>query len=374
VEPSTGAVKAIVGEYVTPDGRPIEIATGPGVGRQAGSAFKLFPLVAALEEGYTLSTRVSGAPAPTNKKKEWGVPAGQQFPSGCRGGTIDLTSATAQSNNCVFMRLQGAVGFDAVKSTAEKLGIGASLDPNGDRAACFAIGCGANVYPLDMAGAYGTIANDGRHNPVHFVQRVEDRNGKVLYEYTPPEEQVVSTDVARQATTALRRVVTGGTYKGGSLPQGRPAAGKTGTMEVGGGANTDVWFVGFTPQLSTAVWIGRPLDATRNLNGGRAQGGVTAAVVWRQFMSGALDGAPVVEFPAAPRSLRGKTFTDPWRSSSSSSSSRSSSGSTSRSSSSSRSTTTAPRPTTTRAPVTTAAPSPALEPEPEAPAAAPATP
>lgn len=346
VEPSTGAVRAIVGEYTTPDGRPIEIASGPGLGRQAGSAFKMFPLVAALEAGYPLSTRVSGSPAPANKKKEWGVPAGQEFPSGCKGGSIDLASATAQSNNCVFMRVQGAVGYDAVRATAEKLGITDTLDPSDDRAACFAIGCGANVYPLDMASAYGTLANDGRRNPPHFVQKVEDPSGDVLFEHAPPDEQVVPVDVARHATTALRRVVTGGTYKGGSLPQARPAAGKTGTMEVGGGANTDVWFVGYTPQLSTAVWIGRPLDATKNLSGGRAQGGSTAALVWRQFMAGALDGAPVVSFQAPSRTPRSKTFTDPWRSSSSRTSTTTRSGSTR----STSPTTTRPTPSTVAEP------------------------
>jgi penicillin-binding protein 1A len=313
VEPSTGAVRAIVGEYTTPDGRPIEIAAGPGLGRQAGSAFKPFTLVAAIEEGYPITSRLSGAPAPNAQKKLWGVPLEQSYPADCKTkGTVELSKALAQSNNCVFMRLQGVVGFEKVKRTAEKLGIGRSLDPNDDRAACFAIGCGANVYPIDMANAYGTIANDGRRNPAHFVTRVEDRTGAVLFEFEPVNEQVITVDTARQSTVAMQQVITAGTYSGGRLPQDRPAAGKTGTMEVGGGANTDVWFIGYTPQLSTAVWIGRPLDSTKNLVGGRVQGGVTSAVVWRNFMAPYLDGAPVVRF-TPPRSVpRGKTIADPW--------------------------------------------------------------
>jgi membrane peptidoglycan carboxypeptidase len=285
IEPSSGAVRAIVGETDVPGKGPVEIAAPIG-GRSSGSSFKPFTLVAALESGYSINSTVSGAPAPDNMKKLWGVKTSGPYPQDCpTKGPVDLGKALAQSNNCAFMRLQGAVGFKKVKDTAVKLGITESgLDPNQSEPACFTIGCDALVKPLDMALAYATIANDGRHNPAHFVSKVEDRTGKVLFQFQPPNDQVIPVDVARQATIGLQKVVTGGTYSAGSLPQGRPAAGKTGTTELEGGKNTDVWFIGFTPQISTAVWIGNPA-ANTNMRGGKVQGGATAARVWKSFMA-----------------------------------------------------------------------------------------
>ena len=332
VEPATGAVRAVVGEALVPDKGLVETAAPLG-GRSSGSSFKVFTLVAALEAGYSINSTVSGAYAPENMKKLWGIKESGPYPDDCpTKGMVDLGRALAQSNNCAFMRLQGAVGFDAVKDTAVKLGITeSSLDPNNVEPACFTIGCDALVKPLDMALAYGTIANDGRRNDAHFVSKVEDRTGKVLFEAVPRDEQVVPVDVARQAIIGMEKVVTGGTYSGGSLPQRRPAAGKTGTTEVEGGKNTDVWFIGFTPQLSTAVWIGNPA-ANTNMRGGRVQGGATAARVWHAFMSDVLDGAPVIQFAEPARVPKAKAVPDPWKSSS-----KSGSGSTSTKSGSTKS-------------------------------------
>lgn len=331
VEPSTGAVRAVVGEADVPDKGLVETAS-PLNGRSSGSSFKPFTLVAALEQGYSINSTISAAYAPDAMKRLWGITDRGAYPDDCpTTGTIDLARALAQSNNCAFMRLQAAVGFDAVKSTAVKLGLTASsLDPNHVQPACFTIGCDALVRPLDMALAYATIANDGRRNDAHFVSRVEDRTGKVLFEAHPRNEQVIPVDVARQAVEAMERVVTNGTYAGGSLPQGRPAAGKTGTTEVEGGKNTDVWFIGFTPQLSTAVWIGNP-SANTNMSGGRVQGGVTAARVWRAFMAGVLDGAPVLDFNEPDTLPRAKQIPDPWKGVSQYGSWSSSSGSSSKS-------------------------------------------
>ncbi len=334
VEPSTGAVRAIVGETDVPGSGPVEIAAPIG-GRSSGSSFKVFTLVAALDSGFSVNSTISGAPAPENMKKQWGVKTKGQYPQDCpTKGMVDLGKALAQSNNCAFMRMQGAVGFDKVKDTAVKLGITeAGLDPGQVEPACFTIGCDALVKPLDMALAYATIANDGRRNPAHFVAKVEDRSGKVLFEYTPPNEQVVPVDVARQAVVAMQKVVTGGTYSAGALPQGRPAAGKTGTTELEGGKNTDVWFVGFTPQVSTAVWIGNPA-ANTNMKGGKVQGGATAARVWKAFMAPYHDGMPVVRFEAPDRLPKAATVPDPWKAQPKSSKSSKKSGSSSSSSSS----------------------------------------
>ena len=172
---------------------------------------------------------------------------------------------------------------------------------------------GTNVRPLEMAGAYAAIANDGRFNPPHFVSQVKDRDGNLLFQFAPTGDQAIPVKVSRDARVAMEGVVTGGTYKGGSLPDRRPAAGKTGTNEAAGGENTDVWFVGFTPELATAVWIGNPAGATE-LRGGRVQGGTTAGKVWHDFMFPYLDGTPVREFEDAGRPGGDSDYiTDPWR-------------------------------------------------------------
>lgn len=322
VEPSTGAVRAIVGE-VERDGVPIEIGdpvrgarSGDG-GFSSGSAFKPFTMIAALEQGYTVRDTIAGDPAPTKMKKQWGVEPGRTYPRDCpTKGQQPLASHLKASNNCAFMRLQSAVGFDAVRDTAVKLGIKPGpLDPSNERPACFTIGCDALVTPLDMADAYGTIDNDGRRNPAHFVDRVTDRDGKVIFQYEPANEQVIRVENARQAISAMEGVITGGTCTRCRLPNGQAAAGKTGTVEVGSNANTGVWFTGFTPHLSTAVWIGDPLDQNSALRS-NPQGGRTAGVVWQRFMADYLEGAPVIDFPEAGSVRGGKRIPDGWSESS----------------------------------------------------------
>lgn len=338
VEPATGAVRAVVGETFVPGKGVVELAN-PALGRSPGSSFKTFTLLAALEQGYSLRDSISASPAPRRLYAGWGVER-STWPSGCRSSESSSTTllrATASSNNCAFARLQAVVGGDAVIDVAQRLGIN-TVGPEDDVAA-LTLGA-ASVRPIEMAAAYAAIANDGRYNAPHFVQRVEDRDGNVLYEHEPSTEQAISVDVARKATEALAEVVRSGTYNGGSLPDRRPAAGKTGTNEsVGGGGNTDVWFVGFTPQLATAVWIGDPSGSVP-MRGYRVQGGTAAASVWREFMYPFHEDLPVVEFPEAERDWRSTYIDDPWRryySSRSGSSSYSSSSSGSSRSGSSRS-------------------------------------
>ena len=209
VDTQTGGVRAVVGE-VDIGGQPIEIAQ-PLDGRSSGSSFKPFTLIAAIEAGYSVNSTISGAYMPLAKKKQIFAAGASQlsrnYPEDCPSqGQVVLSKALAESNNCAFMRLQGAIGFEKVKQTAAKLGLTESrLDPLRGQAACFTIGCDALVRPIDMADAYATIGNDGKRNPAHFISKVEDRNGKVLYEYQPSDQQVIAPDVARQATSAMRR-------------------------------------------------------------------------------------------------------------------------------------------------------------------------
>ena len=353
VEPSNGAVRAVVGETEVPGKGIVEIAT-PATGRSPGSSFKTFTLLAALEAGYTIRDSISSNPAPQKLYRGWGITE-STWPSGCKGGNLELARATASSNNCAFARLQAAVGAENVIDVARRLGIN-TLDDDRDDVPSLTLG-GTAVRPLEMAAAYAAIANDGRYNPPHFVTKVTDRDGNVLYEYEPSTEQAIPVEVARQATEALQGVVTGGTYKGGALPNRQPAAGKTGTNEATDGGNTDVWFVGFTPQIATAVWIGNPAGQT-NMKGGRVQGGTVAGRVWHEFMAPYLEDAPVVSFPE-PRRITSsrKVIPDPWKSSETAADRARAGGS----GSTTRSTTTTTvaggaAPSTTDAPATTAPP------------------
>jgi len=307
VEPATGAVRAVVGEVSTPRGTIVEVADAK-VGRSPGSSFKTFTFAAAMEAGYSVNDVISTNPAPARLYPSWGV-EGPSWPAECSGGALPLITALAKSNNCAFVRLQQAVGSDKVIDVARRLGINTVQSPR-DEVPSLTLG-GVSVRPLEMAAAYATIANDGKYNPPHFITKVVDGKGKVIYEYSAPNTQAISVQSARETTAALQQVVRAGTYAAGALPSGRPAAGKTGTNEQDSGANTDVWFVGFTPEMSTAVWIGNP-GAVTNMRGGKVQGGSTSARVWRAFMAPYLEGRPVVKFAAADP-IKGKgTVKDPW--------------------------------------------------------------
>lgn len=310
VEPASGAVRAIVGDTFVEERGVVETAM-PRSGRSPGSSFKTFTLLAALEEGHSIRDTISASPAPRERYERWGIDSSVTvWPSNCRrGGSMDLRSATARSDNCAFARLQAAVGGDKVVDVARRLGID-TIEDGAERYASLTLGA-TTVRPLDMAAAYAALANDGRYNPPHFVSKVEDRDGHVLYEYEPVNEQVIPVEVAREATVALEAVVSGGTYRAGSLPDGQPAAGKTGTNELSDGGNADVWFVGYTPQMSTAVWIGDPLSNAA-MRGSGVQGGTAAASVWRAFMAPYLEDSPVVEFKEPGPLGSGSYIPDPW--------------------------------------------------------------
>jgi membrane peptidoglycan carboxypeptidase len=138
-----------------------------------------------------------------------------------------------------------------------------------------------------MAGAYATFASNGWHSDPTVIVRVTDSDGNVLLDNTPKPKQVLDPWAAASLNSVLQTVITGGTGKNANI--GRPAAGKTGTTS----SERDIWFVGYTPQLSTAVWIGN--DDNRPLSGG-ATGGTIVAPIWRDFMLQALKNEPVQYF------------------------------------------------------------------------------
>jgi 1A family penicillin-binding protein len=306
VEP-TGAVRAMVAGKGFEQAR-YNLATGRGgSGRQPGSSFKTFVLLAALENGYGPNDSIAGG-EPCVVRGIKGQKPDPYEPGnyeGTHGGTGPVHQAIAKSLNCAAIRLGLSLDADPnrslakVKEMANRLGLARVED------APISISLGAEeATPLEMASAYGVLAADGvRHEP-YFVERVLDRRGKVLFESGDDDgDRVLDANVARAATWTLRKVVDGGTGTRARLP-GRQVAGKTGTSQEW----RDAWFVGYTPQLVTAVWMGNPnkQDSMRNVGGIRVTGGSYPARTWRAFMSGALEGLPSVPFAEADLGEFGK--------------------------------------------------------------------
>jgi penicillin-binding protein 1A len=173
---------------------------------------------------------------------------------------------------------------------ASKLGVASHLEPY------YSAVLGTNlVHPLDMATAYATLANRGVRVVPSFVSRVVGPGGRVLYQSHPEGERVLDEGIADQVTSVLQRVMADGT--GVRARIGRPAAGKTGT----GQEYRDAWFVGYTPELATAVWMGFPDEGTRSMvppaTSVRVTGGTWPATAWQRYTSAALASRSVTPFP-----------------------------------------------------------------------------
>ena len=300
VEPGTGAVRAMVGGRSWWDdarfGR-VNLATGAGGGgRPAGSAFKAFALVAALERGIPPEA-VFAAPDRLVVGRGGRGPAWRVANYEGHGfGKATLRTATALSINTVYagllLRLGGGDadrGARAVVEAAARMGVGSPL-----RAVPSAVLGTGEVTPLEMAAAYATLAAKGRRAAPFGVARITGADGRVLYQARPGADQAVKPAVAAIAADVLRGVVDRGTGVRGRI--GRPAAGKTGTTQD----HADAWFVGFTPSLATAVWVGYPQGQVPMVpprTGSRVSGGTWPAAIWSRFMRAALAGQPHGRFP-----------------------------------------------------------------------------
>jgi len=296
LDPQTGAVLAMYGGRNFHASQFNLAVQGE---RQPGSSFKPFVLATALRQGIApQSTFVSKPISIFLGDKYWPV----NNYEGEYLGTIDLTKAIAASDNAVFAQLTKVVGPANVVTTAHELGITGHLDP------VFSIGLGTQIVnPLEMARAYGTFANGGYRidgkvfgDEPRAITRIKDVDNRTLYSNTPVRKQVLSSAQDEVLTQMLEGVVTGGTGANAALP-GFTVAGKTGTTENYG----DAWFVGYTPQLVTAVWVGYP-DRLRPMlteyRGGPVTGGTFPALIWKSFMQGALKrlGAQPEGFPSPP--------------------------------------------------------------------------
>ena len=286
IDPNTGYVKALYGGA---DYRKSKFNLATQGYRQPGSSFKTFVLVDALEKGMPPSFNIdSSSPAiiPT-KPKAWVVDNSE----GSGHGLMSLSTATALSVNAVFARIAWyAVGAKSIAATAKKMGITTPL-PNYPS---IALGS-KNVTPYEMASAYGTLATEGVHHDPVCITRVVDNSDRTIFVADTHGTRVVKASVAKAAIDVMRGVITHGTATRANI--GRPAAGKTGTSQL----NRDAWFVGFTPQLVTAVWSGYPIEKTVMYRGSRAFGGTLAAPIWASYMRKALKGLPAKNFPHQPR-------------------------------------------------------------------------
>lgn len=256
--------------------------------RQAGSSFKMFTLVTALQKGIPPRRQIdASSPARIPSNPPWIVNNSE----GSGKGYMSIASATAASVNCVFARLIWELGPASVVKTAHAMGI-TSFVPN---LPSITLGT-APVSPLEMASAYGTLANSGVHvNPIS-ITRIVDAAGATIFDAQPASTRVLSPQIAWATTQLLMGVVSGGTGTRAALP-GREVAGKTGTAQN----YQDAWFVGYTPQLTTAVWMGYTKGSVpmRNVHGQRAFGGTFCAPIWHTFMQAALQGKPSVKFARA---------------------------------------------------------------------------
>ena len=256
--------------------------------RSAGSTFKPFVLAAALAEGIPL-TRAYPAPGeitiPIRGQQPWLV----RNYDGSGSGTMDLTEATVHSVNTVYAQLVMDVGPQPVVDLASRMGVRSRLGAFPSAA------LGTNgVTVLDMASAYGTLAADGNHVEPVLVTRVTGRDGTVLWRADPRRSRVLPTATSRTVTGVLQQVVERGTAVNARI--GRPVAGKTGTGEEW----SDAWFVGYTPELVAAVWVGFP-DSIRTMRPPATRivvtGGSWPAQIWQGFAGAFLAEVPASDFP-----------------------------------------------------------------------------
>lgn len=286
IEPKTGYIRAMVGgKDFASDNFNLAVQSR----RQAGSSFKPFVLITALEQGISPDTSFSGA-SPTVIPMPQPAPNWRVANFGNQGyGSLSLVEATVKSVNVVYAQLIMRVGPAAVVDVAHRMGIRSNIDANPSIALG---GFTYGVSPLDMASAYSTLANRGRHTEPTGVARIVDANGSTIYEHTPDPKQALTEEVADTATGILRQVVQRGTGTRANI--GRPAAGKTGSSSN----LRDAWFVGYTPQLATAVWMGYPKQqiAMNSVHGIGVTGGSFPAEIWQKYMSDALAGMEVLNF------------------------------------------------------------------------------
>jgi hypothetical protein len=288
IRPGTGEIIALYGgrDYLE---RQLNDATQSIA--LAGSTFKPFALIAALEAGIPLTSMWNGDSPQTFD--DLGKPYIVSNYGNEGWGQLDLLTATQHSVNTIFVPLGMKAGMDKVVDAARRAGIPESVAMIPTPSVVLGV---ASPRVIDVANSYATFAAQGVYAKPFLVASVTGPNKGVLYEATPQTQEVFSKEVMADLTYALKSVVNGGTGAA-ALSLGRPAAGKTGTSQ----SNASAWFAAYTPQLSATVALFRD-SASESLNGigglTSVTGGTFPARIWTAFMKGALKGEPVMTFPA----------------------------------------------------------------------------
>ncbi len=251
--------------------------------RQPGSAFKPIIYAAAVERGYGPNSILQDEPLSLPGGRRGQVWSPQNYDH-TYSGPITLATASARSRNIPAVRMMMSLGVPAVVNMAKNLGIASPIYPN------YSSALGASeVTLLELTRAYSVFPNRGRLVEPIFIERVEDRDGRVLWESRPASQSVMHQEKADVMTQLLVSVVERGTATRVRV-LGRPIGGKTGTTNK----TRDAWFIGFTPSLITGVWVG--MDDERSL-GPKETGSQAAAPIFIAYMQEALKNQPVEQFP-----------------------------------------------------------------------------
>ncbi len=277
LDPHNGYILAMIGGRGTDEFNRATMAV-----RQPGSSFKPFVFATAFESGMSPNTTVDDSPIkigswqPQNDDRRF-------------RGLVSIRQIATYSINVPTIKLAQAIGIDKVISTAQQLGISTLVlsGPSNDRNLATALGgLTRGVTPLEMAAAYSAFDNRGIYIKPTAIIRVVDRNGRTIYENKPEEHQAISENSANLVTSILQDVILHGTGTRANI--NRPAAGKTGTTDD----SENAWFIGYTPNYVTAVWVG--CDENRPMPG--MYGGTTPAKIWHNFMLKVLNGKPAANF------------------------------------------------------------------------------
>lgn len=286
-DPFTGEIKALIGGT---DYEKSQFNRAIQARRQPGSAFKPILYATALNKGYTLASLFDRTP----KTYFAGTTAyrprdGQDDHT---SGLLTLREALACSSNVIAVKLLESVGIESLLGYAAKMGIDSKLPPQ----LSLALGTG-ELTPMELTRAYLPLANGGYKIQPTTIRRILDRDGKVIYESPIDKVQILNPGVAFLVTQALTGVIQeGGTASNISQRFNRPAAGKTGTTDL----NRDAWFVGYTPDLLTCVFVGCD-HYERSLPGAASR---IAAPIWADYMSKILTANSSEDFPVPKEVVR----------------------------------------------------------------------
>lgn len=280
VDPITGHIKALAGGY---NFTKSEFNRAIYAKRQAGSAIKPVFYASALENGFTAASIVNDEPV-----SYWWGPGREWSPENYDGkyhGPTRLRDALAYSRNIITVKIVDEVGIDRAISVARNAGISSDMP----RELSIALGS-VSVTPLELTMTYATFANSGIKMKPISIRYIKDSAGRILESIEPEGIEAISPQTSFLITSMMKDVINYGTGMRANI--GRPAAGKTGTSND----YKDAWFIGYTPQLVSGVWVGFD-DMRRSLGSGEA-GGRAAAPIWANFMKNTLSEEPVLDFIA----------------------------------------------------------------------------